>query len=165
VRKEEAMCPVADSLWPEDLSPGHTKAPATILRKQGLLLGKMTDNLVVGRVVAHHEQPSRIPAPTMGPRVSAPALPISYFPGLSAPALPISYSFELVAPVLNDYAVELFCVRHGGKLYPATISSRLVRGGTAKSPEQFMELLKTIFNSEKTKNIIQSLLAQSQAPV
>jgi hypothetical protein len=152
VRKEEAMCPVGDSLWPEDLSPGHTKAPATILRKQGLLLGKMTDNLVVGRVVAHQEQSSRIPAPTMAPRVSA-------------PALPISYSFELVAPVLNDYAVELFSVRHGEKLYPATISSRLVKGGTAKSQEQFMELLKTIFNSEKTKNIIQSLLAQSQAPV
>lgn len=69
------------------------------------------------------------------------------------------HSFVIVAPALDNYRYELFSVHHGITFYPMTV----VRENSPErvdSQEQFLGWLRTILSSPRTKNIVQSLLAQ-----
>ncbi len=149
-------------LWPADLRAGKSKAPATILREQGALLGRKTNNLLLGRVVPTHRESGEYATlkRLAGEQWQEPA-------SQKAAAPPFAYSFYIVAPVLDDYAFELFSIVHGVDLYPVytTLSRRPRRKLTAATEAEFLKHLRTIFTSEETRRVIESLLAQSQAPV
>ena len=131
-----------DNLWPDDLVVSGPKAPAVILREQGALLGKRTNNLVLGRVVAQNQDTEKADGAFL-------------------------YTFYLVAPALDNYHYKLFIMKHGINLYPVMVHCpkvKLRRIG-ARTQEEFLGILREIFASEHTRQVIESLLAQSQAPV
>ncbi len=134
-------------LWPDDIQVVKVKAPVTILREQASLLGQRTKNIVRAEV-----------------HVVA---------GLHFH--PFVFSFHIVGPALGNYRYKLFEIRHGIELYPARIalddeesvkeifpwitnSGRVVEAG---SEEEFMEYLRRIFESQKTRRVIGAILAQS----
>ena len=124
-------------LWPNDIDidtmPDIT-TPISMLKEQASLLGQKTKNIVEAEVKSRDAGNGRI-----------------------------SVSFNLVAPALNKYRYELFQISHHGiELYPVSLAFSNT-SYTAQSPEQFIEHLKKIFANEKTKSVIQSLIAQSRS--
>jgi hypothetical protein len=128
-------------LWPTDIQATDLIAPYTIAKEQGKLLGNRTKNLLVGRV-------RRIQ-------------PRNYDFG---------YIFTIESPPLS-YQYRLFHFYYGVGLYPVTIEpDEAVKNEvfpdsdviTACSEDEFMEVLKKIFASEKTKHLITALLTQVQ---
>ena len=73
-------------LWPDDIEHTSVKAPVTILKEQGALLGRKTDNLVEG-VVARDRRLFTEPGD-------------------------FRYSFYLAAPALGDYRYRLLGILH-----------------------------------------------------
>ena len=71
--------------------------------------------------------------------------------------------FSVHCPPLG-YQIELFSVKHGIELYPATVVFPNEQGQNkeAADPDHLKTLLKDIFARPKTKQIIASLLAQSR---
>ena len=124
------------NLWPENFGESDKLTPVSILKQQGVYLGQKTNNLVIGEV-----------------RSLAGADFVRHF-------------FELSAPLMG-YNHSLFYIEHDPvKLYPVEIKSRggvLGPEGKADTPDQFLAELKEILNSENTKQIIQSLIAQSRS--
>lgn len=141
-------------LWPEGIETNRVKSPVTILREQGSLLGQKTKNLVQGEVMESGEQKQLF-----------------------------SYSFFIVAPALSHYRYKLFTIRHDVSLYPVRVDvedrifdeidsqfqyEQLDPDGElissylqANSEEEFLNLLREIFKSQKAKNVVTSLLSQS----
>ncbi|MFC0184054.1 hypothetical protein SAMN04515674_102406 [Pseudarcicella hirudinis] len=70
-------------------------------------------------------------------------------------------SFSIVAPLLNNYKYKLFEIRHTMVLYPCSIE---FEGITIKilNEKDLVDVLKSIFNNDTTKKVIQSLIAQSK---
>jgi hypothetical protein len=123
------------SLWPNDIaiSNNNLRAPVTILRQQATFLGEQTQNLVVAEVNSENRDGT------------------------------FWYGFNLVAPALGNYRYRLFSIIHSINFYPIEIDFFGVDGLIKVSSEQeFIESLKTIFASEKTKQVVQALMAQSQ---
>ena len=140
------MSTKSSDLWPTNLETHGPKAPAAILREQGGLLGRKTNNLVVGVVVPEPGEPRR---PAKGLR-----------------SLPFCYSFFLEAPALDRYRFKLFTISHRIILYPVFVSAE--DGGkprVARSETEFLQVLKDLFSSAYTKQAIESLIAQSQVAV
>lgn len=141
-------------LWPDEIKVEKMIAPVTILRQQASLLGKKTKNIVQGKVEDAKGE-----------------LSIN----------PFNYVFHIVAPALNNYQYRLFKVSYGVSLYPLEmdieieirneIPSRFFKTKTinriryefayANSEDDFLEILRTIFNSTKVMHIISVLLSQS----
>lgn len=77
------------------------------------------------------------------------------------------HSFILVAPALGHYRYLLFRVLHKLDIYPVQIKTDLetkqIRPQyTADTEDIFIDQLKEVFSSEKTRKIIDTLLAMSQ---
>jgi hypothetical protein len=72
-----------------------------------------------------------------------------------------THEFYLVAPAFEHYRYLLLSVTHKAEMYPLKIN---VRGNQveAQSQAEFVERLRSIFADPATKNVIQSLIAQSQ---
>lgn len=135
-------------LWPEDLATVEFKAPVAILREQATLLGQKTRNLVEGRVreVASSDQ----------------------VPGI------YNYAFEFLSPALANYTYRLFYMQHGVEIYPVNLYSLgedilaelkvnpKSNGVRVDDEAALLKALQAIFNTRKTRAIIQSLVAQSQ---
>ena len=123
-------------LWPDDIgnAPGLF-APINILREQASLLGGKTQYLVVAEVETDYTALSGL-----------------------------QHSFYLVAPALKHYRYLLFRVKQEAtQFYPLEVEFLpLDKKFTANSEFDFPEILKEIFANEKTKEIIQILIAQSQ---
>ncbi len=149
-------------LWPEDIGvkPVKQRAPVMILREQASLLGQKTQNLIKGSV----HQKSNIQEHGR-----------------------LDYSFNILAPTLDNYRYNLFSITHEIELYPAEISPddeifKQIKPDmwekresqidsdmwdeheanvriTVNSEEEFITVLRKILNSEKTKKVIDSLLA------
>ena len=154
-------------LWPEDIGPiSDLKAPVSILREQGALLGKKTNNLVEAEVVQ--------------------------LEAVISEEREFSYAFLIVAPALDNYRYKLFTISCGINLYPITINvdrdiqaeiptnvreseenqirqfresllfgkkPEVKRKLVAESEDEFMEILKKIFSAKKTKKVIGALLS------
>jgi hypothetical protein len=162
----------AGDLWPSDLGPSGQKAPVTILREQGALLGRRTNNLVTARVVPEPKVPSRLRPTEKAPY--GPMLPLTPFlsPGAKEPSPQVGatpgsefrYAFLLVAPALDFYEYKLFTIHHGIGLYPVGLRLE-VRGASpvrARNELEFLNVLKKVFSSDHTRRVINSLLEQSQ---
>jgi hypothetical protein len=137
-------------LWPDNISsPTIKKAPVTILREQGTLLGRKTSNLVEGEI-----------------RLEAPPTPDHF-----------RYVFYLAAPALGDYRYRLLEILHSADLYklwitvdesilkelPAEILNKSADGNSklvSDSEEEFMKILKAIFATEKVRRVIGAIMAQ-----
>src|SRR4051794_23147717 len=129
--------PIPD-LWPEDL--GHETSilmPVHIMREQASKLTERTKGLLEGHVES-----------------TAPSGDSDSF----------SHSFFIVAPAVDNYKHLLFWVNHRIAGYPVNVCQPGQPASTtnvAKDEESFVEKLKAIFAQDKTKAIIQALLAQS----
>ena len=128
-------------LWPENIAPiPELKAPTIILKEQASLLGKKTNNLLEATVT----------------KIESTGFVEEKF----------NYVFLIVAPALDNYRYKLFTVSHGIGSYPVTIwldeDMQVEIGFTevvAESENEFMEILEAIFNTEKTKKTIGTLLS------
>ena len=138
-----------EDLWPKDISSEtKLKAPVTILKEQGPLLGEKTKNIVFGVAARDRE-----------------TVPDSF-----------CYSFLILAKAIG-YSYQLFRTCHKIVFYPvkftmvdddilkelAIVSKHSLV--SAKNEEEFKNLLNKIFNTEKTKRIISAILAQSEAVI
>jgi hypothetical protein len=134
-------------LWPQSFGEPPQPPPVVILRQQGLLLGKRTDNLVYGEV---HSQ----------------TLPLGQF----------AHVLEVVAPLLA-FRQPIVIVGHSVDVYPTQIgrpdlSNPTNRRGfptiaspkTVTSSQEFMAALEEILKSEETLKLIQTLIGQCADP-
>lgn len=132
---------ITEDLWPADIGGVPTlTTPVSILKEQAVLLGRKTKNLVQVEVTSG-TIPSSITSGAMGQDR-------------------FHHSFWLVAPAL-DYRYTLFKIKHEITLYPLDLEweSKM----SVSSEAELKDQLKKIFASDKTKKIIQSMIAQSQA--
>ncbi len=119
-------------LWPSDISVlPDIPTPLSILREKASLLGEKTNNLVEAEVRSHGNKSDQF-----------------------------VHTFFLVAPALDNYRYPLLTVTHKIELYPLTISFSGL-GIQVNNPDQFTDELRKIFADEKTKSVIQVLVAQS----
>jgi hypothetical protein len=128
--------PIPD-LWPEIEQSGEVP-PVAILREQAALLGHKTHNLLQGRV------DTRI-----------------------APGGLFVHSFYIVAPTLDNYIYKLFEIEHGVNPYPVVSDEQQFYKAPAplrlKSEQDLLHHVREILNSDQTKRILGSLLAQVKA--
>ena len=125
-------------LWPDDISgASNLLTPVSILKEQASLLGRKTGNLVEAEVDTSLVDYERL----------------------------LQHSFILVAPALKHYRYLLFRVTHSAtQLYPLEIDVPVLNTGMSAGSEiDFIEKLKDIFAGNKTKEIIQTLIAQSRS--
>lgn len=141
------------NLWPKDLDVEDIKAPSTILMDQGSKLSEITANVVHGMVLQD----------------TSPADSEKFY-----------YSFFLHSPALG-YKFKLFSISYSVGFYPVCFYStdeeinmtlrRFSMGQPlgvpddvvmieALSEDSFIEVLRRIFQSERSKNIIKSIIAQ-----
>ena len=135
-----------EDLWPDDIKVAtKIKAPVTILKEQAALLGEKTDNIVIGSISSY--KPLGL------------AIRVFY------------YRFYIEAPILGGYRYVLLSISHDIELYPVffNIDKSLAKELfdqeeiIANTEEEFIGILKKIFNSNKTKRVVSSILAQSSA--
>jgi hypothetical protein len=142
-------------LWPDEIKVEKLMPPVTILRQQASLLGKKTKNIVQGEVEDVRS-------------------------GLNENLF--IYTFYIVVPALNNYRYRLFNISYELSLYPLQmyvendirkeIPPDFIKTKKddavgplefvyADSEEDFLKILKAIFNSTKVVRIISVLLSQS----
>jgi hypothetical protein len=135
------MAPTIPDLWPPEFGAPSVLAPASILRQQGILLGKHTKNVVLGKVYSRGIENNQF-----------------------------EHSFILHAPLLG-FEKTILSVSHGLELYPARLAldPLLTRNHPASGEvivvatgEEFLQKLGDVLKSEPVKEVIGSLLAQSE---
>jgi|ERR1017187_2105105 hypothetical protein len=124
-----------DSLWPDDIGKSALVTPVSILKEQASALGTATQQLVKGEVETD----------TRGNQ--------------------FVHHFNLVVPTLSNYTYELLTVQHSIELYPVYANSPKISGVTERIENQddLKEWLKMVFASEKTRSVVQSLIAQARS--
>lgn len=161
-------CAMTD-LWPDDIGTDldSIETPLAILRQQANFLSQRTRNIIVGQVRTNLK-------------------------GASQNNDKFKYSFRICAPILDNYTHELFNLAHDVIIYPLElfpeeplidqIEKSLVLneetsidiiederdfhktiGFTIGSSASFEFALATIFAAQRTRQIIESLIAQSRA--
>jgi hypothetical protein len=142
-------------LWPNDLGLVDIKSPLSILKDQAAMLGQKTQMIVKAEVGRGN---------------------LEYYYRTAAinkeDLKKFLYEFYIVAPVLENYRYRLFSIIHDVDLYPVEflldveieeeIIGEEVDLRFALSESQFIDMLGHILNSNKTKKVIRSLLAQSR---
>ena len=132
------------SLWPEFTPAEGEVPPITILKEQAAVLGLKLKNLIEADVETSTSDYQRF----------------------------LRHSLFLIAPVLDFYRYKLLEVEHSAThMYPVTIKQAMddpaspngTLENTAKDEGEFKDVLKAIFANEKTKSVIENLLAQSLA--
>jgi hypothetical protein len=142
-------------LWPSEIKPfANVRVPVSILKEQASMLGYKTGNIVLAEVKQ---------------KIIDREFEEEYSESFI-------YNFYLVAPALEGYRYKLFFIRYDIALYPLriymdedilneilsdesdTIKSSYV---VVESEEDFLEYLRKIFGSKKTKRVINSLIAQT----
>ena len=136
------MANAIPDLWP-DIEQSKVVPPLAILREQAAALGNKTGHLLEGRVNTRTGEDGNF-----------------------------IHSFYVVAPTLDNYTYNLFSISHGANAYPVTVS-RPQRMGPDNRPlpetliinseKELLDYLREVLNSEKTKGIVGSLLAQVKA--
>ena len=159
-------------LWPDSIETAKVKSPAALLREQASLLGRKTRNLVQAEVKGGGRQRDYFENV-----ITESILKQAEFKGESPQRDYFHYSFQIVAPALDYYRYELFTITHDIQLYPLIIclehdiyseierfSNFLVKTEEnkfeIKSENEFLEILKAVFGSEKTRRVITALLSQ-----
>jgi hypothetical protein len=154
-----------DNLWPSlDITPQRT--PLSILKEQAALLGQQTQNLVTAEV--------REISPTT---IEDIAKQFRFSPSIQLMPT-FTYAFYLVGPALQFYRYQLFMINHSIELYPVYFrldhelyddifeensSPNSDNTVIAHTENRFIDILKAIFNAQKTIQVIQAIYAQSQS--
>ncbi|ETR73210.1 MAG: hypothetical protein OMM_07089 [Candidatus Magnetoglobus multicellularis str. Araruama] len=135
-------------LWPTDIINQRLRAPITILKEQAILLQQKSNGVINAQVRRIKTQDQ-----------------------LSEEKGQFLYEFIVVAPVLQSYEYRLFTISHEIELYPITLETDQIIARelgnpnndpiVVKSEPDFIEQLRKIFCSKKTKKIINAMLAQS----
>ncbi len=123
-----------DNLWPEFSLDEVIRTPKMILNEQAEFLAKGTKNLLTGKIKSYVNEYDVI-----------------------------THEFNIVVPNLNGYQYKLFTVTHESVLiYPCTLEENDREWTEIEDENEFLDILKNIFNSADTKRIIQSLVSQSK---
>jgi hypothetical protein len=135
-------------LWPTDIINTRVRAPLTILKEQAILLQQKSNGVINAQVKRIKTQDQL-------------SIEKGYF----------LYEFVVVAPVLLSYEYRLFTISHEIELYPITIETDEIIARElgnlnndpviVKSETDYIEQLRKIFCTKKTKKIINAMLAQS----
>ena len=147
-------------LWPKEFNYTQVKAPVTILKEQAALLGQKTKNLLEAKVLLHTDTGLANVATGIADQIFGDGKSKSFH-----------YAFYFVAPTLNNYRYRFFTMSYDIQLYPVffdvdeDLQLEIVNGDTKKavianSEEELIEILRKIFNADKTMRILQSILAQ-----
>jgi len=128
------------SLWPSFGEIPVIKTPKVILKEQASYLENVTSGFIITEVVtAAH--------PTLLNKVS--------------------HSLRITAPKVENFTTIIVEVDHDMiKLYPLTVISRIKAmpvSYTATNQEEFLDLLKKVFEEKETIDTVQSLLIQSKS--
>jgi hypothetical protein len=127
------------NLWPENFGTiGKAVAPITILREQAAFLGEKTQNIVKAEVYSQ----------------ALPQIPDNIYT-----------TFYLVAPDLDNYRFALFQISHKIEdRYPINLHSETlgIEKEIITTEDELLSTLERIFSHEKTINIINSMLIQSE---
>jgi hypothetical protein len=136
------MANAIPDLWPK-IEQSRGVPPVGILREQAAALGKKTDHLLEARVNTRIGEDGNF-----------------------------IHSFYVVAPTLDNYSYGLFSIAHGPDPYPVTVPHpRRMEPGLRpyphtlkiRSEKALLDYLREVLNSERTKRIVGSLLAQVRA--
>jgi hypothetical protein len=136
-------------LWPDIKDVPKRKTPNIILEEQASLLKEKTKDIVQAEI-----------------KRTSPGTNI--FRG-EIVIFPFMYVFFIKAPVLR-YKYKLFSIAYDIFMYPTYFDidieiTREILGGkqgeiNANNEEEYLGILRKIFNSEKTISIIQSIISQ-----
>lgn len=137
------MVDYKQDLWLDEIKSTEIISPVTIIKEQGKILGRKTNNIVVGEV--KH---------------------------IDSNQFPFAYGFALVCSTIN-YEYYLFDFLFPIEMYPViiipdnSIANELSLPSrnpeiTIESEQGLIESLKKIFSAQKTVKIITTLLSQSQ---
>jgi len=132
------MATAIPDLWPE-LEQSQIVPPVAILREQATALGKKTNHLLNGRVDTRIGYDGKF-----------------------------RHTFYIVAPTLDDYSYELFWIEHGADQYPVKVQGPPsndieILERSLDSEQELLGYIRAVLNSEKTKRVVSSLLAQVKA--
>ena len=125
------------NLWPEFALDEVIRSPKMILNEQADFLAKGTKNLLTANIK-------------------------SYVDNLGD----LIHDFFIVVPNLNGYKYYLFSIAHDTVLlYPCFMKETEEEGvewQKVNDENELLDVLKQIFNSERTKMVIRSLVSQSR---
>jgi len=122
-----------DSLWGEIPETPLIRPPVLVLKEQGELLEQLTKGLLNCRIGREQSDSDTV------------------------------LRFSIVAPALNNYRYVLLTVVHGVELFPADLIDEAEHIRRPCNGEvEFLEALRGVFQSERTKRVIAGLLAQIQ---
>ncbi|GAB3963888.1 hypothetical protein GCM10028806_00560 [Spirosoma terrae] len=128
------------NLWP-DFAIEKTKSPKAILKEQAGYLMEKTNNVLSAEIETSQSDGK------------------------------IIHRFYIVAPAMDNYRYQIFTVTHGVIYYPVAVEWESPTSHwpiveieqTAQNEEEFIRILKEVFNNGETIRIISSLLSQSLA--
>ena len=136
------------------------------MKEQASLLGKKTQNIVIGEVKSSIDDSID--------SIKLPQQRVSFYKASGLVnienSLRIMHRFNIATPALGGYTYHLFSITHGISDYPLNlfidedVSSELGYNQgklTIESEEEFLQILSKILKAERTKQIVQTLLAQS----
>lgn len=128
------------SLWPSFGEIQVLKTPKIILKEQAAFLESVTSGYIITEVL------------------TAP---------LSTILHKVSHVLKIIAPIVEGYSAAIVQVDHDMiKLYPLTVTSRIKAmpvAYAAVNEDEFLALLKKIFEEKETLDTVHSLLAQSKS--
>ncbi len=159
-----------ESLWPEeDFGVPETTAPIVILRQQAYALEQKTRNILEAEVSSYpfHLKTDGYLSAYESTLSNLTKLGVNdseeeeIIQSENEPPDGLRHSFYITAPALGGYRYKLFSVSHKAiSIYPLSISFD-GKPSKATNEEEFRTALRDIFASERTKKVVQSLLAQS----
>jgi len=125
----------SDNLWGELPNIENISTPISILKKQAVFLGKMTNRILEGKIDTGGQSAAGIKA-----------------------------DLDIIAPALDNYYITILTISHGIALYPVDITDHVNQKALVTVDEKdFIETLKSILGSDKVKQVIASLLINSKA--
>jgi hypothetical protein len=123
----------ATDLWPDFQAPEAINSPVFLLKEQAAQLKQKTKGLVLAGL--------------------RPA---------SAPDGSFWVGFDLYSPALGEYTYRLFEVTYPTQFFPITLTGA-TGAQTAQTLEQFKGLLESVLRSQRTKQVVEAIMAQATA--
>lgn len=135
-----------DSMWPKQFDLDNSKTPAEILTEQGKYLEKATKNMVYSEVVSIKGDDFLEDQSTF------------------------NYVFYVMGKYLQNYRFNVFTFSFDIALYPITLyldskianELNISQNYNIEDEDYFIETLRKIFNSERLKKVIVSLMRLSK---
>ena len=124
-----------ENLWGSLDDFKKIKTPLSIVREQGELLSQATQGILLGDVK------------------------------IASQGGKIHFTLFIMAMQLNQYKCEILKVQHGIKIYPVQVynSRATAKWKLCKTESSFVTEIKSILSSPETRDIIESLLSQSES--